>query len=247
MRGPISSNRGGRSVRTTPRRAAGDCACIEAGKTLPDAIAELREAVDFLRYYAAQARRLFGDPLELCRGRPESATSRWDAGSRCLRLHQSVEFPARDIHRPGEPPRWPPVMPCSRNRPSKRRWSPFAPFELLLEAGVPPGVLHFLPGDGATIGGRATLRSARGRCGVYGFDRDGSPDQPGPGGAGGADCDIDRRDRRPERDVRGQLGAARAGGEGQPFTPRSTVPDSAARRCASFACRRTSRIVSSSC
>jgi RHH-type proline utilization regulon transcriptional repressor/proline dehydrogenase/delta 1-pyrroline-5-carboxylate dehydrogenase len=34
--------------------------CIrEAGKTLPDAILEVREAVDFLRYYAAEARRLF--------------------------------------------------------------------------------------------------------------------------------------------------------------------------------------------
>ena len=34
--------------------------CIrEAGKTLPDAVLELREAVDFLRYYAAEARRLF--------------------------------------------------------------------------------------------------------------------------------------------------------------------------------------------
>ena len=32
----------------------------EAGKTLDDAIAELREAVDFLRYYAAQAKKLFG-------------------------------------------------------------------------------------------------------------------------------------------------------------------------------------------
>ena len=31
----------------------------EAGKTLPDAILELREAVDFLRFYAAEARRLF--------------------------------------------------------------------------------------------------------------------------------------------------------------------------------------------
>ena len=29
---------------------------LEAGKTLPDAIAEVREAVDFLRYYAQQAR-----------------------------------------------------------------------------------------------------------------------------------------------------------------------------------------------
>ncbi len=32
----------------------------EAGKTLDDAVAELREAVDFLRYYAVQARGLFG-------------------------------------------------------------------------------------------------------------------------------------------------------------------------------------------
>jgi RHH-type transcriptional regulator, proline utilization regulon repressor / proline dehydrogenase / delta 1-pyrroline-5-carboxylate dehydrogenase len=33
-------------------------AIFEAGKTVPDALAEVREAVDFLRYYAAQARRL---------------------------------------------------------------------------------------------------------------------------------------------------------------------------------------------
>ncbi|MEO7504746.1 MAG: bifunctional proline dehydrogenase/L-glutamate gamma-semialdehyde dehydrogenase PutA [Sphingomicrobium sp.] len=37
--------------------------CIrEAGKTLPDAVLEVREAVDFLRYYAAEARRLFAEP-----------------------------------------------------------------------------------------------------------------------------------------------------------------------------------------
>ena len=40
--------------------------CIrEAGKTLPDAVLEVREAVDFLRYYAAEARRLFTAPLPL--------------------------------------------------------------------------------------------------------------------------------------------------------------------------------------
>ncbi|MBW8320555.1 MAG: bifunctional proline dehydrogenase/L-glutamate gamma-semialdehyde dehydrogenase PutA, partial [Rhizobium sp.] len=33
----------------------------EAGKTLDDGIAEIREAVDFSRYYAAQARKLFGE------------------------------------------------------------------------------------------------------------------------------------------------------------------------------------------
>ena len=33
----------------------------EAGKSLPNAIAEVREAVDFLRYYADQASREFGN------------------------------------------------------------------------------------------------------------------------------------------------------------------------------------------
>lgn len=33
----------------------------EAGKTIPDALAEVREAVDFCRYYAVQARKLFQD------------------------------------------------------------------------------------------------------------------------------------------------------------------------------------------
>ncbi|WP_222182548.1 bifunctional proline dehydrogenase/L-glutamate gamma-semialdehyde dehydrogenase PutA [Geminicoccus harenae] len=40
--------------------------CVrEAGKTVLDAIADVREAVDFLRYYAAEARRLLGRPTEL--------------------------------------------------------------------------------------------------------------------------------------------------------------------------------------
>ncbi len=37
----------------------------EAGKTLPDAVAEVREAVDFCRYYAARGRELFGEPQTL--------------------------------------------------------------------------------------------------------------------------------------------------------------------------------------
>ncbi len=40
--------------------------CVrEAGKNIPDAIAEIREAADFLRYYATMARRLFGHPEQL--------------------------------------------------------------------------------------------------------------------------------------------------------------------------------------
>jgi RHH-type proline utilization regulon transcriptional repressor/proline dehydrogenase/delta 1-pyrroline-5-carboxylate dehydrogenase len=38
---------------------------LEAGKTLDDAIAEVREAVDFCRYYAVEGRRLFGGPQRM--------------------------------------------------------------------------------------------------------------------------------------------------------------------------------------
>jgi RHH-type proline utilization regulon transcriptional repressor/proline dehydrogenase/delta 1-pyrroline-5-carboxylate dehydrogenase len=37
----------------------------EAGKTIPDALAEIRETVDFCRYYAARARELLAAPLKL--------------------------------------------------------------------------------------------------------------------------------------------------------------------------------------
>ena len=40
--------------------------CVrEAGKTIPDAVLEVREAVDFLRYYASEARRLFHSAIPL--------------------------------------------------------------------------------------------------------------------------------------------------------------------------------------
>ncbi|MCB1882977.1 MAG: bifunctional proline dehydrogenase/L-glutamate gamma-semialdehyde dehydrogenase PutA [Geminicoccaceae bacterium] len=40
--------------------------CVrEAGKSLRDAVADLREAVDFLRYYAVEAERLMGAPVRL--------------------------------------------------------------------------------------------------------------------------------------------------------------------------------------
>lgn len=40
----------------------------EAGKTIPDAVAELRESIDFLRYYAARARSEFAAPGTLLPG-----------------------------------------------------------------------------------------------------------------------------------------------------------------------------------
>ncbi len=72
---PAWNARGG-AGRAVVLRAMGDaleaarerlCALAvrEAGKTWPDAIAEVREAVDFCRYYASEAERLFGAPTEL--------------------------------------------------------------------------------------------------------------------------------------------------------------------------------------
>ena len=42
--------------------------CKEAGKTLADGVAEVREAIDFCRYYADQAERLHQDPALQARG-----------------------------------------------------------------------------------------------------------------------------------------------------------------------------------
>ena len=72
----------------------------EAGKTRAAAIAEVREAADFCRYYAAQARQRFAAPLALPSPTGESNT---------LALHGrgvfaciiAVEFSARDLHRAG--------------------------------------------------------------------------------------------------------------------------------------------------
>ncbi len=46
----------------------------EAGKTLANAQADLREAVDFLRYYAAEARAKFEMPRKSWWGRRASGT-----------------------------------------------------------------------------------------------------------------------------------------------------------------------------
>ena len=128
--------------------------CVaEAGKTIPDAIAELREAVDFLRYYAAQASRQFGEPKELpgptgernthgLRGRGVFVCiSPWNFPLAIFTGQVAAALAAGNavLAKPAE--QTPLVAYCA--------------IRLLLEAGVPPSVLHFLPGDGAAIGGRA--------------------------------------------------------------------------------------------
>ena len=74
--------------------------CVkEAGKSLSASVAEVREAVDFCRYYAVQARKLFGASGKAARPdrRIERTAAAWP---RRVRLHQPVEFPAGHLHRP---------------------------------------------------------------------------------------------------------------------------------------------------
>ena len=129
---------------------------LEAGKILPDAVAELREAVDFLRYYASEARRLFsavrplpgptGERNELgLRGRGVFVCiSPWNFPLAIYTGQIAAALAAGNavLAKPAE------QTPLVAVR----------AFELLLEAGVPDDVLHFLPGDGADIGSYAVSR-----------------------------------------------------------------------------------------
>ncbi len=128
--------------------------CIsEAGKTLPDAIAELREAVDFLRFYAAEARRHFGDPIQL----PGPTGERNTLGMRGRGVFVCISpwnFPLAIFT--GQVAAALAAGNAVLAKPAEQ--TPLVAFqavELLLEAGVPREVLQFLPGDGATVGARA--------------------------------------------------------------------------------------------
>ena len=91
--------RGATCSRSTPPRFVARCV-REAGKTLPDAIGEVREAVDFLRYYAARARRDFSHEVDAA-GSHRRAQPAAPARQGRVRLHQSVEFSAGYLHGPG--------------------------------------------------------------------------------------------------------------------------------------------------
>ncbi len=118
----------------------------EAGKTLENAQSDVREAVDFLRYYASEARRLFSGPMELpgptgerntleLRGRgPFACISPWNFPIAIFTGQVAAALAAGN-----------PVL----AKPAEQ--TPITAFlttKLLHEAGVPPGVLHLLPGAG---------------------------------------------------------------------------------------------------
>lgn len=125
-------------------------ACLEAGKTWQDALGELREAIDFCYYYATQAKKLMAEPIAL---------SGYTGESNQLSLHprgvvlciSPWNFPLAIftgqviaalvtgntvIAKPAEQT---PLI------------AHFA-VQLMLQAGIPEGVIQLLPGAGEKIG-----------------------------------------------------------------------------------------------
>ena len=126
--------------------------CIrEAGKTIPDAIAEVREAADFLRYYAAEARAAFGGPQTLPGPTGETNELRL-AGRGTIACISPWNFPLAIFV--GQVSAALAAGNCVAAKSAEQ--TPLIAekaVRLLHEAGVPEDVLHHLPGDGPGVGG----------------------------------------------------------------------------------------------
>jgi RHH-type proline utilization regulon transcriptional repressor/proline dehydrogenase/delta 1-pyrroline-5-carboxylate dehydrogenase len=125
----------------------------EGGRCLPDAIAEVREAVDFLRYYAHRAQQEFDGGQRLPGPTGESnelhlhgrgvfvCISPWNFPLAIFTGQIAAALAAGNsvIAKPAE------QTPLVAHR----------AVQLLLEAGVPREVLHCLPGRGSRVGAQA--------------------------------------------------------------------------------------------
>lgn len=125
--------------------------CVrEAGKTIKDALAEIREAVDFCRYYAQSAQELFAQPVTL-QGPTGEQNLLYSCGRGVFVCISPWNFPIAIFM--GQVT----AALASGNtviaKPAKQ--TPLIAMrciQLLHQAGFPEDVLHFLPGDGATVG-----------------------------------------------------------------------------------------------
>ena len=122
----------------------------EAGKILPNALGEVREAVDFLRYYATRAAQMFEEPLHLPGPTGESneislhgrgtfaCISPWNFPLAIFTGQVAGALAAGNavLAKPAEQT---PLIAA-------------AAVKLLHQAGVPSAILHLLPGDGPKIG-----------------------------------------------------------------------------------------------
>ncbi|MFT3965921.1 MAG: bifunctional proline dehydrogenase/L-glutamate gamma-semialdehyde dehydrogenase PutA [Sphingobium sp.] len=104
----------------------------EAGKSLPNAVAEVREAVDFLRYYAVQARGICGPDIRPLG--PAVCISPWNFPLAIFTGQVAAALAAGNpvLAKPAEET---PLIAAEAVR-------------LLHEAGIPADALQLLPGDG---------------------------------------------------------------------------------------------------
>ena len=175
--------------------------CIrEAGKTLIDAVLEVREAVDFLRFYASEARRQFTRPMPLPGPTGEQNE---------LRLH------GRGVFASISPWNFPLAIftglvsaPLAAGNAVIAKPAGQTPLigalavELMHRAGIPKDIVQLAPGSGQGRRRNADRASAaRGRR-LHRLDRDRAHDQPHAGRARRADHPVHRRNRRPECDDR---------------------------------------------
>ena len=123
----------------------------EAGRTIDDALSEVREAVDFCRYYAQQGRAYMQTPVSLPgpTGEVNELTLHGRGVFVCIspwnfplaifvgQLAAALAAGNTVIAKPAE------QTPLIAARAVK----------LLHEAGIPADVLHLLPGDGSRVGG----------------------------------------------------------------------------------------------
>jgi RHH-type proline utilization regulon transcriptional repressor/proline dehydrogenase/delta 1-pyrroline-5-carboxylate dehydrogenase len=111
----------------------------EAGKTLADGVAELREAVDFLRYYATEAAKV--EAGTEARG-VIACISPWNFPLAIFsgQIAAALVTGNTVVAKPAE------QTPLIAAR----------AVELLHQAGVPADVLHLLPGDGPSVGAPLT-------------------------------------------------------------------------------------------
>jgi RHH-type proline utilization regulon transcriptional repressor/proline dehydrogenase/delta 1-pyrroline-5-carboxylate dehydrogenase len=128
--------------------------CVrEAGKSIPDAVSEVREAVDYLRYYAERAEEDFGKPQRMP-GPTGESNELWLQGRGVFVCISPWNFPLAIFT--GQVAAALAAGNAVLTKPAEQTSLIGAQaVRLLHQAGVPGGVLNFIPGRGSVVGQHA--------------------------------------------------------------------------------------------